>query len=230
MDKNGVKRLITIIMTLFIQVLVMFLGAGKIGIERIWFFLFVNLVYLLASFAVILFVFLEKADIINQRGKYKKDTKNWDLIIISTISLISLIIVPACIGFDLGRYHWSSLSMGYFYGLLPFYLASQAFGQWALIANPHFEPTVRIQSDRDHQVVQNGPYRFMRHPGYLSFITSSVITPIMLGSLIALIPTLVIVVLFIIRTIFEDRTLKNELEGYKNYAERVRYRIIPYVW
>ena len=85
-DRNGVKRLITIFMTLIIQGLIMFIAAGNIRVERIWFFLILNMAYLIFSFSVIIICFPERADIINQRGKYKRDTKRWDIILISTIT------------------------------------------------------------------------------------------------------------------------------------------------
>ena len=99
-----------------------------------------------------------------------------------------------------------------------------------MISNIYFSTAVRIQYDRGHTVASGGPYHYIRHPGYLGMIIYHLSTPIILGSLWALIPASLTIALFIICTLFEDNTLKNKLEGYKEYAERVEYRLMPGVW
>lgn len=89
---------------------------------------------------------------------------------------------------------------------------------------------VRLQTDRGHQVVSSGPYRWMRHPGYAGAILTYLATPIFLDSLWAFIPTVLTTILFVIRTALEDRFLQGELEGYSDYAKRVRYRLLPGIW
>ncbi|MBE3086692.1 MAG: isoprenylcysteine carboxylmethyltransferase family protein, partial [Bacteroidetes bacterium] len=84
--------------------------------------------------------------------------------------------------------------------------------------------------DRSHQVATSGPYKYVRHPGYVGFIVLNLATPLILGSIWALIPAAILSILFIIRTSLEDRTLRNELEGYKEYAQKVQYRLIPGIW
>ncbi len=96
--------------------------------------------------------------------------------------------------------------------------------------NKFAEPSVRIQSDRGHRVVDTGPYAIVRHPLYLAGIFTVVGMALALGSYRALIPVAVGVVVILVRTGLEDRMLRNELEGYKDYASRVRYRLIPGVW
>jgi protein-S-isoprenylcysteine O-methyltransferase Ste14 len=89
---------------------------------------------------------------------------------------------------------------------------------------------VRIQDDRGHAVASSGPYRYVRHPGYSGSIAFELATPIMLGSLWALIPGGLTALLLLTRTALEDGTLLKELEGSKEYAEQVRYRLVPGVW
>ena len=89
---------------------------------------------------------------------------------------------------------------------------------------------VRIQKEREHQVATTGPYKIIRHPGYVGFILMSLATPILLGSLYGLIMSVFVVVILIIRTTLEDRTLKNELTGYLEYSKKVKYRLIPFIW
>ena len=76
----------------------------------------------------------------------------------------------------------------------------------------------------------NGPYRYVRHPGYVGIIAFGLATPLMLGTLWAFIPALFMLCISVVRTALEDRTLKEELEGYKDYAEHVRYRLLPGIW
>ena len=101
---------------------------------------------------------------------------------------------------------------------------------WALWVNRFFSSVVRIQTDRGHKVVRNGPYRFVRHPGYAAGIVSLISLPLVLGSMWGLIPAGLMVLLLIIRTHLEDTTLQKELAGYVDYTKRVRYRLLPWIW
>jgi protein-S-isoprenylcysteine O-methyltransferase Ste14 len=109
-------------------------------------------------------------------------------------------------------------------------IAAQCFMLWAMAVNTHFEATVRIQDDRNHQVCTTGPYRFIRHPGYVAFILSTLAAPFILGSWWSLVPAGMIAVLVVIRTALEDRTLQQELAGYTEYTKKTRYRLVPFVW
>jgi protein-S-isoprenylcysteine O-methyltransferase Ste14 len=101
---------------------------------------------------------------------------------------------------------------------------------WALAVNPFFSKVIRIQEDRDQRVVSRGPYRFVRHPGYVGTIVFDLAVPIMLGSLWALIPGALAMLLTVVRTHLEDRTLQEELEGYEEYTRQVPRRLLPGVW
>ena len=101
---------------------------------------------------------------------------------------------------------------------------------WAMLANPFFEKTVRIQEERGHHVATGGPYRFVRHPGYVAFILMGFALPLGVGSAWALVPAGLNAALIVARTALEDRTLRRELPGYAEYAQRTRYRLLPGVW
>jgi len=114
-------------------------------------------------------------------------------------------------------------------GILLFILGN-AISKWSMLSNTHFESIVRIQSERNHSVISNGPYRFVRHPGYLGFIIFYLSIPLIIGSKVAVYPVLVMVGLFITLTFFEDRFLKNKLDGYQQYCKKVRFRLLPGIW
>ncbi|MCJ7623699.1 MAG: isoprenylcysteine carboxylmethyltransferase family protein, partial [Anaerolineaceae bacterium] len=101
---------------------------------------------------------------------------------------------------------------------------------WSMASNTYLSSYARIQDDRDQIVITMGPYQYIRHPMYAAIIIFFFCITIFLGSWWALIPGSMIVILFIIRTALEDKMLQEELEGYQDYAQRVRYRLLPGVW
>jgi protein-S-isoprenylcysteine O-methyltransferase Ste14 len=101
---------------------------------------------------------------------------------------------------------------------------------WAMRSNRFFSAVVRIQKDRGHTMVDGGPYRYFRHPGYAGMAAFVLATPLILGSVWALAPAGITAALTVLRTSLEDSTLRNELEGYADYADRVRYRLLPGIW
>ena len=156
-------------------------------------------------------------------------TKSWDVVLIS-ILLAGFLATLIVAGLDGGRFHWApapfwAVLVGYVLMVLG-WLGSG----WAQAVNRHFEPSVRIQTDRDHHVITTGPYAFVRHPGYVSGALLAVGIALALGSLWALLPAALVGVLLVIRTNLEDATLQRELPGYAGYAARVRSKWIPGVW
>jgi protein-S-isoprenylcysteine O-methyltransferase Ste14 len=99
-----------------------------------------------------------------------------------------------------------------------------------MASNKFFSTLVRLQTDRQHTVATDGPYKFVRHPGYLGYIIFTLATPIALGTYWALIFSGIIGILLIVRTALEDATLKKELPGYAEYTENVKYKLIPLLW
>ena len=142
------------------------------------------------------------------------------------LSILQWIIV----GLDY-RFHWSNVIplSGVVAGLVIFAIGWGLAG-WAGSVNPFFSPAVRIQTDRGQQVIREGPYAIVRHPGYSGFLLVSVASPLALNSLLAIIPTIILVANIVSVTIIEDRMLHDELAGYADYAAKVRYRLIPGVW
>ncbi len=166
---------------------------------------------------------------IEERTRMKADVKSWDKplgLILSTAPLAVMIVA----GLDM-RYSWSSpVAPGVQIGALVVVIVAQLAYAWAIASNKFFGRFVRIQKDRGHTVATGGPYQYVRHPGYATGLLTILASAPALGSLWALVPAGVIALLGILRTVLEDKTLQNELPGYKEYAERVRYRLIPGIW
>ncbi len=170
-------------------------------------------------------------DLIAERARslQHEDAKEWDKKLAPLFSLASILIMVVA-GFD-QLYGWSpAFSRTAKILALILILAGYAFSSYALIENRFFSGVVRIQTERGHKVVSSGPYRWVRHPGYTGGLLASLATPILLDSSWAMLPAIFLTIVLVKRTDLEDKTLHNELEGYREYARRVRFRLIPGVW
>ena len=159
-----------------------------------------------------------------------QDVKPWDKIIAPLMALSLSFPLVIVAGLD-HHFAWSP-PFPIWMNLLGFVLTTfgYAFAAWALIENRFFSSLVRIQKDREHEVCNSGPYRIVRHPGYAGNILALPGIVLALGSVWTLIPVAIAIIIAVIRTELEDRTLQEELKGYKEYVQRVRYRLIPGIY
>jgi len=170
--------------------------------------------------------------ILAERFQYTKaqGIKPWDKVIapLMAISLSFPLVIVA--GLD-HRFAWSP-HFPLWMNLLGLVLTAfgYAFATWALVENRFFSTFVRIQTDREHAVCSSGPYAIVRHPGYAGNMLALPGIVLALGSVWTLVPVLIAIIITVIRTQLEDRTLQAELQGYKAYGERVRYKLIPGVY
>lgn len=206
--------------------LFMFLPAGTIRWLKGWIFIGI---FLISESIVAVYLWKTNPELLIARSHPHTGTKRWDKILLSFLfpSMIGIFIVAA---FDDGRFHWLpipvwSVMLGYFLFLVGFSVTV-----WAGKVNKFAEPTVRIQTDRGHTVVDCGPYHYVRHPGYAGGILMFFGMALALGSLWSTIPALTTTLLLIVRTELEDRTLRKELQGYEEYTQIVRDKLVPYVW
>lgn len=161
---------------------------------------------------------------------FHKEQKNWDKVIMLLffVAGVAIYIVP---GFDVMRYSWSEpLPLWMRIVALLAHLPCMVFLGWVMRVNTYLAQVVRIDKARGHKVITTGPYSWVRHPMYSAVIILLFATPVALGSRYTLVPAIFLIMLLIIRTILEDRTLHNELEGYPEYAEKTRYRLVPWIW
>ena len=133
-------------------------------------------------------------------------------------------------GLDAGRFQWSPMPWNVQIAGVIGYAVAMAFLFWAVYTNPFYSTAVRVQTDRGHRVVAAGPYRFIRHPGYAATLIGVLAGGLALGSWLAMVPLAILGGFFIRRTLLEDRLLQSELDGYAEYAQRVRYRLVAGVF
>lgn len=170
-------------------------------------------------------------DLIAERARFMdhEDSKPWDRLLAPLVSLGSGL-VPLVAGLEALFNGPAPFSLPLKILGLVFILGGYALGAYALLENRFFSGMVRIQAERDHQVVSGGPYRWLRHPGYAGALLAYLGTPLFLDSRWAFLPALFLTIALVIRTHLEDRTLRDELAGYSDYARRVCYRLLPGVW
>lgn len=170
-------------------------------------------------------------DILAERARFARhaNAEPWDRLLAPLVGVGSGFI-PLVAGLD-ARFAWSPPFSGLAKAAaLVVILAGYVVASYALIENRFFSGMVRIQTDRDHRVVSTGPYRWVRHPGYAGAMLTYLATPVFLDSAWAFVPVAVLGVALVVRTRLEDRTLQEQLPGYREYAGRVRYRLVPGVW
>jgi protein-S-isoprenylcysteine O-methyltransferase Ste14 len=226
LERSGINRLLQILVSVLLMGLVLFISAGRLDWPAAWIFLGS---YVLVILTLGVWVVRKHPDVVNERGKIAHNAKSWDKVLM-TIYTVMLLAVFAVAGLDAGRFGWSVMPLAVQIAGYIALLLAMAVTYWAMAANPFLSTVVRIQADRGHYVVTSGPYRYVRHPMYATMFFMWPGTALTLGSWWALLPAAVIVIVFVIRTALEDKTLQAGLPGYAEYAQHTRYRLVPGVW
>jgi protein-S-isoprenylcysteine O-methyltransferase Ste14 len=223
------QAVIRFLITAIFALAVLFLSAGHLQWWEGWAYTGMTLLVLMLSRSLIL---LKNPDMARERAEagQKKDVKAWDKIIVPLIAVYGPLVSWIIAGLD-ERFSWTPD--------LPDYIQIIALGvmflgnmiaTWAMVVNRFFSSHVRIQADRGHTVVSAGPYQVVRHPGYAGGILAWIAAPVFFSSYWVVIPSIVVITLTILRTALEDRMLQEQLPGYREYTERVRYRLMPGIW
>lgn len=209
-----------------IFLLILFFSAGRIDYWQGWLYATICILsVLLNSFAL-----KNKDELAAERTGIKSGTKSWDKIILG-LSAVTLIITYVVAGLDSGRFQWSPIfHRGINATGVVLILSGELIFLMAQKQNKFFSSLMRIQTDRGHTVCDTGIYKIIRHPAYFGNIITAFGIPLILGSLWSFIPSAASVLLTVLRTSLEDRTLINELDGYVDYASRTRYRLLPFIW
>ncbi len=225
LDRAGKGRIITVLGSMLLFGAMLFIAAGRLGWIEAWVFLAISLGGVIANG---LWSMRNNPEMLNERGRIGKNAKGWDKVIglVYTVFLFAIYLLG---GLD-KRFGWSAAPLWVEILGGAAYALSMALNFWVMKSNAFLSTFVRIQEDRGHTTVTGGPYRFVRHPMYVGILLMSFGMPFLLGSWIALIPGVLNIALFFVRTALEDRTLQEELPGYKEYTQQTRYRLIPGIW
>lgn len=201
----------------------LFIPAGRLDWVWGWALVAITTVWVIAIALV------SGPELLAERAQARKGTKAWDMVLLGFVGLAAMA-RPIVAGLDV-RFEWTAhMPVGLHIAALAIAVLGYALGIWAMASNPFFSKTVRIQDDRGQTVATGGPYRIVRHPGYVGAIAFELAIPIMLGSWWALIPGGLAALVFVIRTALEDKTLQEDLPGYTEYAQQTRYRLLPGIW
>ena len=201
---------------------ILFLIAGSWDLPMLWAYVGVVAILMINAMAFV------DLGLIKERlrpGPGGRD--RWVLYVLKLLFWSSLILAAV----DVGRTGWSDTVPPTVQAVaLLGFAAGFGLAISAMIVNRFFSTVVRLQTDRGHHLITAGPYRVVRHPGYAGIVVGCLCSPLALGSWLATIPMLPCVALFVRRTLIEDRFLQEHLDGYADYAGRVRYRLLPGVW
>lgn len=221
-----IKNLTWLIIACLFFIALIFGSAGTLKWVNGWIFIITLFGCVFFNLVVLLKV---NPDVIEERSRLPKGTKKWDIVI---LSLLIAIIVATLIVAGLDQKNGWSPPLGNWWMIIGIIMMilGDLIDLWAMAVNRWFAKAVAIQTERGHQVITTGPYRYVRHPGYVGWSIFWPGTPLILDSLWALVPALLSIVLMVIRTVLEDETLQKELPGYTEYASNVKYRLIPGVW
>lgn len=223
------RQWIRMIITFLLIPLVLMISAGDFGWWQAWVF---SLMFVAVGIGSRIWADRRHPGLLAERANFEnaQDVKPWDKVLspLMAVSVSFPIVIVA--GLD-HRYGWSA-GFPVWLNILGFILiaAGYAIAAWALAENRFFSGVVRIQTDREHAVCDTGPYRIVRHPGYAGSVLALPGIALALSSVWTLVPAAIALVIAVIRTALEDRTLQEELPGYREYARRVRYRLVPGIY
>lgn len=220
------SRILQLLLLVFIQAAILFVCAGTLRWQAGWWYISLYLIMLVAASFVMI---PHRREVIEERSRGTEGGKGWDQQITRLMGIPALGLL-ALAGFD-ERFSltpplpaWIRLAGGLLF------VIGYLLVLWAMYVNTYFSQVVRIQTERGHRAVTDGPYRFVRHPGYLGMITSLLGAVFLLDSIYGLACFALYLVLIIVRTMLEDRTLLAELPGYLEYAANTKYRLVPGLW
>lgn len=224
--QKTVKRVTQVLVTTALQGALLMVFAGHLDWAWGWGYLGIYLLMILANALILSQI---NPDVIAERAD-TTGVRSWDTLIGGVFALAFFIGLPVTAGLDV-RGVWSGeIALWIHLTGIGVFLIGAALFVWAMAVNAHFATVVRIDKEGGHPVAMSGPYRIVRHPGYLGVVFQSLGTPLILGSWWALIPAGVALVALMFRTVLEDRTLQAELPGYDLLVQQTPYRLIPGIW
>jgi protein-S-isoprenylcysteine O-methyltransferase Ste14 len=186
-------------------------------------------IYIAAQVVTALVLIPKSPELLAERAQ-SEGPRDLDRVLAGIMALFGPVAMWAVAGLDV-RWEWSSLMpLALQVVALAIVMLGSLLTIWAMASNEFFYGVLRVEKDRGHTTATGGPYRYVRHPGYAGAIVFDLATPVALGSLWALLPAALTVCAIVVRTALEDKALREQLEGYKEYAQQTRYRLLPGIW
>lgn len=199
-----------------------FAVAGRIDLPFFW------SVFVMQILAGLVSVFVVDPDLFSERFKPRgKDEDPQARLLLSVLLVLNLLIAAL----DVGRFHISDNIPQLLQVIcVPLTAIGWAGFIWAMAVNRFFSSAIRLQPDRGQAVIRSGPYRLVRHPGYAAASLAFLSQSFTLGSWLCLVPTVILIIVLVKRTLFEEAFLLDNLTGYKEYLQEVRWRWCPGIW
>ncbi len=221
--KSEGNIVIKLVLYIFVILALLLIPAGTLNWPEAWLYLLINLLYFIPT---LLYLRKKSPELIRRRSKLKPE-RGWDMVftIVVTVIFVAMFVI---IGLDAVRFGWSFVPVelkivGFVGIILSFIVLFLIFRENAFLFRI-------VKVEKTQKLITTGPYSVVRHPMYIAVMIQFTCIPLALGSLYAFILALVIDVFIVIRTYLEDKTLHRELKGYKEYAKKTRYRLLPGVW
>jgi protein-S-isoprenylcysteine O-methyltransferase Ste14 len=204
----------------------LFFSAGHIDWTMGWVFI---AIVAASQISIAIILMMRNPELMIERD-IRKGKRDLDRILTGVMTLFGPISICIVAGLN-NRYGWLP-QISFTYQIIGVALAilGSILPAWAMASNKFFYGVLRIEQEKNHSVCSSGAYHYVRHPGYLGAIIFDLATPLILNSVWAFIPAILTICAIVIRTSLEDKALQNGLDGYKNYAQQVRYRLFPAVW
>jgi protein-S-isoprenylcysteine O-methyltransferase Ste14 len=224
-DKARTQMILRALAAPLLMIGLLFFVAGRWDYWQAWIYTILNMIILILMATRL----TQSAELVEERLNPKAGMKGWDKFYFAVTT--PLYIIALVVGGLDARFGWTTnMPLTVYLASVLLYLLGQAIFLWARYTNNYFSSVVRIQTDRGQTVCKDGPYRYVRHPGYVGGFLFTISVGLMLGSWWASIPQVIAALMIIWRTAREDKTLQAELPGYADFTKETKYRLLPGVW
>ena len=224
-QKARTQMVIRALLAPILMISLLFLVAGRWDYWQGWVYTITNTIVLVLMGTVL----TKNPELVEERLNPKEGVKSWDKLYFAVTT--PLYMMALLLGGLDARFGWTTnMPLFVYWSSVIVYLIGQAIFLWARYTNNYFSSMVRIQTERGHTVCKEGPYRYVRHPGYVGGFLFTIVVGLMLGSWWASIPQIIAALMLVWRTAREDKTLQAELPGYFEFTKETKYRLLPGVW
>jgi protein-S-isoprenylcysteine O-methyltransferase Ste14 len=224
-QKARTQMILRALLAPILMIGLLFFVAGRWDYWQAWIYSGINMIVLVLMGTLL----TRNSELVEERLNPKEGMKGWDkfyFAVTTPLYMIALVVA----GLD-ARFGWTTnIPLTVYWASVLMYLIGQGIFLWARYTNNYFSSVVRIQTDRGHAVCKEGPYRYVRHPGYVGGFLFTITIGLILGSWWASIPQILAALMLVWRTAREDKTLQAELPGYADFTKETKYRLLPGVW